>query len=199
MRVHLRRWSNDKSHVTLETTGWVTEVSHRHKQRVYSHLALELKLEEVVGDLGATLTRKHKHFVPAYGYREVAARWRNLTTLIDLMDTKGETLTHTVQCWWALYSQCSSGYCILKFIILASSQHACSRSCRLTVHMSFSLHKGEISVNITYKKQCVNCDKSKKHTWHSHHSQQISTVYHYGPWPHVQTEPLASWNRDKGQ
>lgn len=66
---------------------------------VYSHVPLEFKLEEVVGDLGSTLTRKHKHLVPAYGYREVAARWRNLTTLIDLMVTKAETetLTHTVQ------------------------------------------------------------------------------------------------------
>ena len=54
-------------------------------------MAFELELEEVVGDLGSTLTRKHKHLVPAYGYREVAARWRNLTALIDLMDTKAET------------------------------------------------------------------------------------------------------------
>lgn len=141
MRVHLRRWSNDKSNVTLTTTGRVTEVSHG----VYSHVALELKLEEVVGDLGSTLTGKHKHLVPANGYREVTARWRNLTTLIDLMDTKAETetLTHTVKCWCAFYSQCSSGYSVMKCIILASSQHACSRSCRLMVHMSFSLHMGK--------------------------------------------------------
>ena len=67
-------------------------------QRVCSHVALELELEEVVGDLSSTLTRKHKHLVPAYSYREVAARWRNLTTLVDLMDTKEETemLLHTV-------------------------------------------------------------------------------------------------------
>lgn len=63
-------------------------------------MAFKLKLEEIVGDLGSTLTRKHKHPVPAYSYREVATRWRNLTTLIDLMDTKAETetLTHIVQC-----------------------------------------------------------------------------------------------------
>ena len=61
-------------------------------------MALELKLEEVVGDLGSTLTRKHKHLVPANSYREVAARWRNLTTLLDLMEPKAEeeTFTHTV-------------------------------------------------------------------------------------------------------
>lgn len=53
-------------------------------------MPLELKLEEVVGDLGSTLTRKDEHLVPAYGYREVAARRRDLTTLIDLMDTKAE-------------------------------------------------------------------------------------------------------------
>jgi len=60
-------------------------------------VAFELKLEEVVGDFGSTLTRKHKHLVHADGYREVAARWRDLTTLIDLIDTKAETelLTHT--------------------------------------------------------------------------------------------------------
>ncbi len=128
----------------------MTEVSYR----VHSHVALELKLEQVVGDLGSTLTRKHKHLVPANGYREVTARWRNLTALIDLMDTKAETetLTHTVQCWCALYSQCSPGYNIMKFIMLASSQHACSRSCRLMVHISFNLHMGKISVTIICKK-----------------------------------------------
>lgn len=53
-------------------------------------MPLELKLEEVVGDLGSTLTRKDEHLVPAYGYWEVAARRRDLTALIDLMDTKAE-------------------------------------------------------------------------------------------------------------
>lgn len=74
--------------------------SAQTKGEVNSHVSLELKLEEVVGDLGSTLTRKDEHLVPAYGYREVAARWRNLTTLIDLMDTKVEAamLTHTGHC-----------------------------------------------------------------------------------------------------
>lgn len=49
-------------------------------------MALKLKLEKVIGDFGSTLTRKHKHLVPAYSYREVTARWRNLTTLINLLD-----------------------------------------------------------------------------------------------------------------
>lgn len=67
------------------------------RERLCSHVAFELKLEEVIGDLGSTLTREHKHLIPAYGYREVAARWRNLTTLVNLMNTKAETgrLTHT--------------------------------------------------------------------------------------------------------
>lgn len=53
-----------------------------------SHVAFKLKLEEIVCDLCSTLARKHKHLVPAYSYREVATRWRNLTTLINLVDTK---------------------------------------------------------------------------------------------------------------
>lgn len=56
-------------------------------------MALELKLEEVICDLGSTLTRKHKHLIHAYGYGEVAARWRNLPTLIDLMGKQAETET----------------------------------------------------------------------------------------------------------
>lgn len=55
-------------------------------------MAFKLKLEEIVGDFGSALTRKHKHLVPAYSHREVATRWRNLTTLGDLMDTGGETI-----------------------------------------------------------------------------------------------------------
>lgn len=108
-------------------------VNHLHRQ-TYSHVALELKLEEVVGDLCSALARKHKHLVPAYSYGEVAARWRNLTALIDLTDTKAETqaLTHRT-----LNVLLVREY--LKFILLTSSQHACSRSCRLMVHMSFSL------------------------------------------------------------
>lgn len=53
-------------------------------------MAIKLKLEEIVGDLGATLTREHKHLVPAYSYREVATRWRNLTALINLRDREAE-------------------------------------------------------------------------------------------------------------
>lgn len=79
------------SHVTLDSTESVTEVNHGHKMNEFLHVALELKLEEVVGDFGSTLTRKHKHLVPAYGDRKVAARWRNLPTLINLMDKKTET------------------------------------------------------------------------------------------------------------
>lgn len=55
-------------------------------------MAFKLKLEEIVGDFGSALTRKHKHLVPAYSHREVATRWRNLTTLGDLMDAGGETI-----------------------------------------------------------------------------------------------------------
>lgn len=57
-------------------------------EKLCSHVALELELEEVIGDLSSTLTRKHKHLVSAYSYREVTARWRDLATLIDLMDTR---------------------------------------------------------------------------------------------------------------
>lgn len=53
-------------------------------------MAVELELEEVICDLGSALTRKHKHLIPAYSYREVAARWRNLTTLINLIETTAE-------------------------------------------------------------------------------------------------------------
>lgn len=74
----------------LATTGCVTGKSAQAKGELNSHVPLELKLEEVVGDLGSTLTRKDEHLVPAYSYREVAARRRDLTTLIDLMDTKAE-------------------------------------------------------------------------------------------------------------
>ena len=59
-------------------------------RRVYTHVAFKLKLKKVVCDFGSTLTRKNKHLVPADSYREVATRWRNLTTLIDLMATKTE-------------------------------------------------------------------------------------------------------------
>lgn len=59
-----------------------------YKKGLCSHVALKLKLKEVVSDLGSTLTRKHKHLVPAYSYREVAARWGNFATLINLTDTK---------------------------------------------------------------------------------------------------------------
>ena len=49
------------------------------------------------------------------------------------------------------------------------------------------------------KTQSVDELKNKiKHTWHSHHSQQISRVYRCRLWPRVQTEPLANWNRVKG-
>lgn len=54
----------------------------------YSHVALELKLEEVVGDLGSTLAGEHKHLVPAHGYREVAAGGRDLTALFNLRHHK---------------------------------------------------------------------------------------------------------------
>lgn len=53
-------------------------------------MAFELKLEEIVGDFGSTLTREHKHLVPADSYRKVATGWRNLTTLIDLKSTTRE-------------------------------------------------------------------------------------------------------------
>lgn len=51
-------------------------------------MAFELKLEEVISDLGTALTGKHKHLIPAHSYREVAARWGNLTTLVNLVDPK---------------------------------------------------------------------------------------------------------------
>lgn len=65
-------------------------------KRMYSHVAFKLKLKKIVCDLCATLARKHKHLVPAYSYREVATRWRNLTTLINLVDTKAERDAYTV-------------------------------------------------------------------------------------------------------
>lgn len=89
MRVHLRTCRDGKSFLwkLQDERGWRVCV-------VYSHVALELKLEEVVGDLGSALTREHKHLVPAHSYREVAARWRNLATLVDLWKTQTTILTH---------------------------------------------------------------------------------------------------------
>lgn len=70
------------SHVAqLRTTG---STPSRH-----AHVAFEFKLEEIVGDFGSALTRKHKHLVPAHGYGKVATGWRNLTTLIDLKKPTG--------------------------------------------------------------------------------------------------------------
>lgn len=57
-----------KMNVVTKSKRWI-----RNRSGLCSHVALELKLEEVVGDLGPALTRKHKHLVPAHGYREVAA------------------------------------------------------------------------------------------------------------------------------
>lgn len=73
----------------------------------YSHVAFKLKLEEIVGDFGSALTRKHKHLVPAYSHWEVATRWRNLTTLGNLMDAGGETINVNtlMQCWSGFYFQ----------------------------------------------------------------------------------------------
>lgn len=62
-----------------------------------------------------------------------------------------EMLTHTGQCWCVWSSQCSSSYSLMKCIILASSQQACSRSCRLMVHMSFSLNMMKIFLVIIRK------------------------------------------------
>lgn len=58
----------------------------------YTHVAFELKLKEIVGDFGSTLTREHKHLVPAYSYRKVATGWRNLATLINLKNATKEVL-----------------------------------------------------------------------------------------------------------
>lgn len=79
---------NDWCHETqtLAATGASTTCL---EGKLCSHVALEFELEEIVCDLSSTLTRKHKHLVSAYSNREVTARRRNLTTLIDLMDTKG--------------------------------------------------------------------------------------------------------------
>lgn len=104
-------------------------------------MAFKLKLEEIVGDFGSTLTGKHKHLVPAYGHGEVATRRRNLATLGNLMNTRTKSIkVSTVSALLV----CSLIFQFLWLIfILASSQHACSRSCRLIVHMSFSLQEQE--------------------------------------------------------
>lgn len=109
----------------------------------YTHVAFEFKLEEIVGDFGSTLTREHKHLVHAYSYRKVATGWRNLTALIDLKNatTVKEALKQTVMV--VCHSSASGDESVLKHIVLASSQHACSRSCRLMVHISFNLPTGE--------------------------------------------------------
>ena len=56
-------------------------------------MALELELEEVVGDLGSALARKHKHLVPAHGHWEVAAGRRDLSTLSDLKHTAAHPIS----------------------------------------------------------------------------------------------------------
>lgn len=163
-------------------------------------MALELKLKEVVSNFGSTLSRKHKHLVPAYGDREVAARRGNFTTLIDLMDTKTERQTWTMtKSFWVFNFKCCS-LLLWKWMKHASSQHACSRSCRLMVHMSFNLYVGEIVTKVMHKNKyiCRKWNKKFIHTWHFHHNRQISRVYHCRLWPHVQIWPLASWNRDAG-
>lgn len=66
-------------------------MSHWHNQKIYTHVAFKLKLEEIVGNLSSTLTRKYKHLVSAYSHREITTGWWNLTTLVDLMDTKAGT------------------------------------------------------------------------------------------------------------
>lgn len=55
-------------------------------------MAFELKLKEIVGDFGSTLTREHKHLVLAYSYRKVATGWRNLAALVNLKNATKEAL-----------------------------------------------------------------------------------------------------------
>lgn len=107
-------------------------------------MAFKLKLEEIVGDFGSTLTGKHKHLVPAYGHGEIAARRRNLATLGNLMNTRTKCIKVNTVSALLVWALCSLIFQFLWLIfILASSQHACSRSCRFIVHMSFSLQEQE--------------------------------------------------------
>lgn len=105
-------------------------------KKIYSHVAFKLKLKQIIGDFGSTLTGEHKHLIPTYSDREVTARRRNLPTLVNLVDTKSkESRWREILFLYVLFV-------IIYFKIRieqTSSQHACSRSCRLIVHMSFSL------------------------------------------------------------
>ena len=57
---------------------------HSTQQESPSPFITEVKLEEVVGDLSATLAGEDKHGVTRDGQRKVAACWRNVTGLVHL-------------------------------------------------------------------------------------------------------------------
>lgn len=121
-----------------------------------------------------------------------------ISPLWSIWWTQRQTWTMTKSFWVFNFKCCS--LLLWKWMKHASSQHACSRSCRLMVHMSFNLYVGEIVTKVMHKNKyiCRKWNKKFIHTWHFHHNRQISRVYHCRLWPHVQIWPLASWNRDAG-
>ena len=52
------------------------------------------ELEEVVGDFGATLSRKHKHRVPGHIQSKVTARWRDVAGLLNLLHHQTDFLSY---------------------------------------------------------------------------------------------------------
>lgn len=167
------------------------------KKNIYSHVALELKLKEVISDLGSALTRKHKHLIPTNCYRKVAARWRNLTTLIDLVDTEAQRQKSIQREYFKTFLNLSFNNVVFK---CWNKLNWPPPSMRVhdpadwwsTCHLAYT--EKHINQDHSYNKFIdMNVIKNIiKHTWHYHHSQQISTAYHCRLWPHVQISPLAS-------